>query len=205
MIRRTFIRRSIAGSCWCVVLAMCFATTAAFGQEAGRGRISGTVTDPGGDVVPGAKVILLNPATGVTQRTVTSSAGLYTFVSLNPGEYRVTASQTGFASVALTKVTVNVDQITEADIVLKVGAATTTVTVTETSNLLEPTNSTVGSLIQSSEVTNIPLMYRDVLDIAELSAGVTPPNGTPDSQDSMLNIENISVGRPRNPHLLCHD
>lgn len=196
MIRGTSIRRRTAGSCRCVVLAMCFVTAAVFGQEAGRGRISGTVTDPRGDIIPGAKVILLNPATGVTQRTVTSSAGLYTFVSLNPGEYQVTASQTGFASVALTKVTVNVDQITEADIVLKVGAATTTVTVTETSNLLEPTNSTVGSLIESGEVNNMPLMYRDVLDVAELSAGVTPPNGTPDSQDSMLNIENISVGRP---------
>lgn len=196
MIRRTFILRGAWASCWCVVLAMLFTAVAAFGQEAGRGRISGTVTDPGGDMVPGAKVILLNPATGVTQRTVTSSAGLYTFVSLNPGEYQVTASQTGFASVALTKVIVNVDQITEADIVLKVGAVTTTVTVTETSNLLEPTNSTVGSLLEFGEVNNIPLMYRDVFDAAELSAGVTPPNGTPDSQDSMLNIENISVGRP---------
>src|SRR5215467_15835086 len=112
-----------------LVLGFAFAATGAFGQ-AGRGSISGTVTDPGGAVISGAQVVLLNQATGVTQHTVTSGAGLYSFVSLNPAVYRVTASQTGFASVALDKVTVNLDQVTEANIALKVGTATEEVTVT---------------------------------------------------------------------------
>ena len=94
------------------------------------------------------RYVLLNPATGVTQHTVTSSAGLYTFISLNPGVYKVTASQTGFKSVAQEKITVNVDQVTEVNITLQVGAATETVTVTRRRlELVEPSNSTVGSLI----------------------------------------------------------
>src|SRR5260370_29864769 len=83
--------------------------------QAGRGSISGTITDPGGAVVPGAEVVLLNGATGVTLHTITTSAGLYTFISLNPGVYQVTASKAGFASVAQDKVTVSVDQTTDVN------------------------------------------------------------------------------------------
>ncbi len=175
-------------------LFLCAAT--AFAQVAGMGRISGTVTDPSGAVVPAAAVTLLNPATGVAQHTVTSSAGLYIFSALNPGEYQVTATKTGFARIALNKVIVTVDQTTEADIKLRVGDTTQTVTVTTTTNLLAPTNSTVGTLIESKSISRIPLLYRNVLDLVQLSAGVIPANGSPNSQDSMESIENISVGRP---------
>jgi hypothetical protein len=164
--------------------------------QAGRGSVSGLVTDPGGAVIQGAQVTLLNPATGVTQHTVTTSAGLYTFISLNPGVYRVTASQTGFKSVAQEKITVNVDQVTEVNITLQVGAQTETVTVTEGAELVEPSNSTVGSLIPAEAIDRVPLLYRNVFDLVQLSAGVTPPNGSPNSSDSMQSVQNISVGRP---------
>src|ERR1700678_2231339 len=94
------------------ILFLC-AGSIAFAQ-AGRGSISGLVTDPAGAVVAGAKVVLLDRSTGATQHTLSSSAGLYTFISLNPGVYQVTASQTGFKSVAQEKITVTVDQVTEA-------------------------------------------------------------------------------------------
>ena len=179
-------------------LAICafFLCAATAFAQAGRGSISGAVTDPSGAIVPLAKVTLLNQATGGTQHTVTSSAGLYTFVSLNPGEYQVTASHTGFASIALSKVMVNVDQVTEANIKLQVGAAAETVTVTETSDLVEASNSTVGLLIGSETIDRVPLLYRNVYDLAQLSAGVTPPNGSPNSSDSVQSIQNISSGRP---------
>jgi hypothetical protein len=164
--------------------------------QAGRGSISGTITDPGGAVVPGAQVVLLNRATGLTQHTVTSAAGLYTFISLNPGVYQVTASQTGFASVAQDKITVSVDQVTEVNITLRMGATTETVTVTGGAELVEPSNSTVGSLIPSETIDRVPLLYRNVFDLIQLSAGVTPVNGSPNSSDSMQSVQNISNGRP---------
>src|SRR5580704_10278150 len=138
------------------ILLLCAASIAL--AQAGRGGVSGLVTDPAGAVVAGAKVVLLNQATGVTQRTVTSSAGLYTFISLNPGTYRVTASQTGFKSLAQEKVTVNVDQVTEVNITLQVGAISETVTVTQGVDLVEPSNSTVGSLIESATIDRVPLV-----------------------------------------------
>ena len=177
----------------CIVL-LCAASVAL--AQAGRGSISGLVTDPGGAVVQGAHVTLLNPATGVGQHTVTSSAGLYTFLSLNPGVYQVTASQTGFKSVAQDKITVTVDQVTEVNITLQVGAISETVTVTQGVELVEPSNSTVGSLIGSETIDRVPLVSRNVFDLIQLSAGVNAVNGSPNSSDSMQSVQNISVGRP---------
>ena len=184
------VRRLLSG----IVLLLC-ASSAALGQ-AGRGSISGLVSDPGGALIAGAQVTLLNPATGVTQHTLSSSAGLYTFISLNPGVYQVTASQKGFKKAALDKITVNVDEVTEVNITLQVGAATETVTVTEGMELVEPSNSTVGTLIPAEAIDRVPLLYRNVYDLVQLSAGVTPPNGSPNSSDSMQGIQNISSGRP---------
>jgi hypothetical protein len=188
---------------WIVSMRRCFwvcfllgiAEIAAFGQ-AGRGSISGTVTDPNGAVVPGAQVTLLNKATGVSQHSVTTGAGLYTFISLNPGVYQVTATQSGFTSIARDNITVNVDQTTEVNISLRVGAATETVTVTAGNELVDTTNSTLGSLIPSETIDRVPLLYRNVFDLVQLSAGVIPVNGSPNSSDSMQSVQNISVGRP---------
>ncbi|MGA8216702.1 MAG: carboxypeptidase-like regulatory domain-containing protein [Candidatus Sulfotelmatobacter sp.] len=176
------------------ILFLCAASVAL--AQAGRGSISGLVSDPAGALVAGAKVVLLNQETGLTQQTVTSSAGLYSFTSLNPGVYKVTASQTGFKTFARAKVTVSVDQVTEINITLEVGAISETITVTEGVELVEPSNSTVGQLIDSTTIARVPLLYRNVYDLVQLSAGVTPPNGSPNSSDSMQSIQNISVGRP---------
>ncbi len=103
-----------------IVLLLVPGTPSAFGQ-AGRGSINGTITDPSGAIVPGARVALLNPATGTSLHAVTSAAGLYTFISLNPGVYRVSASQSGFTTSQRENVTVSVDQTTIVDIALQRG------------------------------------------------------------------------------------
>ncbi|MGD0567450.1 MAG: carboxypeptidase-like regulatory domain-containing protein [Candidatus Sulfotelmatobacter sp.] len=196
MNRRNASVKSARNFLWACILSLC-AASVALGQ-AGRGSISGLVTDPGGAVVAGAKVVLLDRATGVTQHTATSSAGLYTFISLNPGVYQVTASQTGFKSVAQDKVTVTVDQVTEVNITLQVGIISETITVTQGVELVEPSNSTVGQLIESTTIDRVPLLYRNVYDLVQLSAGVIPVNGSPNSSDSTATsgAQNISSGRP---------
>lgn len=167
---------------------------AAFGQ-AGRGSISGTVTDASGAMIPGCQVVLLNKDTGAKQETVTSAAGLYSFISLNPGLYQVTVTHSGFMSVVKEKVTVNVDQVSEVNFSLQVGAATESVTVTAETELVEPSNSTVGQLISAQTIERVPLLTRNVFDLVQLSPGVTPSNGTPNASGSSF-IENISSGRP---------
>src|SRR5208283_1594153 len=174
-------------------LVLCASSVAL--AQAGRGSISGLVSDPSGAIVNGAKVTALNHATGVELHTVTSAAGLYSFVSLTPGTYLVTASQKGFEGVAQDNVLVTVDQVTTANIALRVGSVTETVTVTETSALADTTNSTVGQLIDSAAINRVPLLTRNVFDLVQLSAGVTPANGAPNSSSSQV-ISSISSGRP---------
>ena len=178
--------------CTCLLILFTAATALA---QAGRGSISGTVADPSGAVIREAQIVLLNRATGVKQQTITSAAGLYTFISLNPGVYQVTASQTGFSSVVQDNVMVTVDQVTRVDLTLHIGLATESVTVAATAELVEATNATVGQLVAADTIARVPLLTRNVFDLAQLSAGVTPANGTPNSSSSFA-IDNISGGRP---------
>ncbi|MGD0890732.1 MAG: TonB-dependent receptor [Terracidiphilus sp.] len=163
--------------------------------QAGRGGINGLVTDPSGAVVPRAKVTAKDHATRISVSTVTTGAGLYSFVSLNPGTYEVTAGSKGFESVAVDNVTVTVDQTSTVNIGLQVGAATEVVTVSSSADLADTDNSTVGQLIDSATIDRVPLLTRNVYELVQLSAGVTPANGSPNSSSSEA-IINISSGRP---------
>lgn len=178
----------------CMTILILATSIAAFAQ-AGRGSINGTITDPSGAVVPGATVKLMDTATGVSRQTTSSNAGFYTFVSLNPGVYQITASRSGFATVVRNGITVTVDQTTVADVALKVGQVQQVVTVNQGESLIEPSNSTVGQLISAATIDRVPLLNRDVYDLVQLSPGVTPANGTPNSSNSQQ-IASITNGRP---------
>jgi len=188
--------RFIARMHICLILPSILLFIASFaGAQAGRGSISGLVSDPSGAVVPGAKVTALNHQTGIEQSTVTTPGGLYSFVSLNPGAYEVTATHKGFESVAEDNVTVSVDQVSTVNIALRVGSVTDTVTVSESVDLVDTSNSTVGQLISAETIDRVPLFSRNVYDLVQLSAGVTPANGSPNSSNSQA-IINIASGRP---------
>jgi len=177
-----------------VIVVVCCAAAAQ--AQAGRGGISGLVADPSGAVIAGASVTLEDIATGVKQSTVTSSGGLYSFMSLAPGTYKITATEKGFQTMVQDHVRVTVDQTTLLNLTLNMGNVSQVVTVNATSDVLDTSNSTVGQLIDSAAIDRVPLLYRNVFDLAQLSAGVNSANASPNSSDSMLSIQNISSGRP---------
>jgi hypothetical protein len=178
----------------CLYISILGAGITAFGQ-AGSGGISGSVSDTSGAIIPGATVSARNDASGATISTVSTAAGLYSFVSLSPGSYHVTASAKGFATVIQRSVSVTVDQVSTINFKLNVGSVNQVVTVTSTAELVDTSNSTVGQLINAAAIDRVPLLTRNVFDLVQLSAGVTPANGTPNSSSSYA-IENISTGRP---------
>lgn len=177
-----------------VLFLLVAASAAAFGQ-AGRGAINGSVTDPSGAIVPGATVKLLDVSTGVSRTATTNAAGLYNFISLNPGMYQLTAGKAGFSTLVRNNITVTLDQTTVVNLALKVGKVTQVVTVNTTTDLVETSNSTVGQLISAATMDRVPLLNRDVYDLVQLSPGVTPSNGTPNSSNSAATV-NIASGRP---------
>ena len=99
--------------------------------------MTGVVTDPSGAVIAGARVTALDQATGIAQSTVTTGAGLYSFISLNPGTYQVTAAHKGFKNEAEDNVTVSVDQVSTVNLAMHVGSVNDTVTVTASLDLLD--------------------------------------------------------------------
>ncbi len=177
-----------------VVILLAVYAWSAMGQ-AGRGGISGIVSDSTGAIISGATVTAKNTATGAQFSTVSTGAGLYSFVSLAPGSYEVSATDQGFETLVRKNIVVTLDQVTTVNLVLHVGSASEVVTVTATTDLLDTSNSTVGQLINAQTIDRVPLLTRNVYDLIQLSAGVTPANGAPNSSSSFA-IQNISSGRP---------
>ncbi len=178
----------------CVSLLVLGAGATALGQ-AGRGGISGLISDPSGAIVPGAKVTAQNNATGVKISTVSTAAGLYSFISLSPGIYEVTTSEKGFETAVRTNVVVTVDQGSIVNITLQIGNVTEVVSVNESSSLVDTSNSTVGQLISAETIDRVPLLTRNVYDLVQLSAGVTPANGSPNSSSSRPSSISRRAGR----------
>lgn len=175
-------RRFVLGTLriWFLLFA---SVTMAFAQ-AGRGGVSGLVTDATGAVIPGITVELQSAGTGVTVSTVATSAGLYSFVSLTPATYQLKISYPGFKTVIEKNVIVTVDQVTTLNLALQPGTVNQVVTVTAAPELAETSNSTVGQLITAPMIDRVPLITRDVYELVQLSAGVNPTNGTPNAADA---------------------
>ncbi len=167
-----------------LVFSTLVAGTCPVAAQAGRGSISGLVSDVSGAIIPGASVTATNSATGAKASTISTAAGLYSFISLSPGTYQVSASEKGFETVIQKNVTVTVDQVTTVNLALHVGSINEVVTVTETTSLVDTSNSTVGQLISAEAIDRVPLVSRDVYELVQLSAGVLPANGTPNAADT---------------------
>ncbi len=157
--------------------------------QAGRGGISGTVLDNSGAHIPGASVVARDTAKGTKLSTVTTAAGVYSFVSVAPGTYTVTITHAGFDTAVQNNVIVSVDQVSTVNTTLQVGSLNETVTVDASSSLVDASNSTVGQIISAQQIDRVPLVTRDVYQLVQLSAGVSPANGTPNSSDN-INISN---------------
>ncbi len=165
-------------------LFLMFSMTLPVFSQAGRGGISGIVTDASGAVVQGAKVEAQDVSTAAVFQTVTTGAGLYSFVSLPPATYDLTIISGGFATSRHKNVLVTVDQATVVNITLKTGTVAEVVTVTGSASLVEATNSTVGQLITAETMERVPLLTRDEYELVQLSAGVGATNGTPNAADT---------------------
>jgi Carboxypeptidase regulatory-like domain len=126
-------------------------------QVGGAGSIQGTITDPGGAVVPGATVTATNVATNLATTRQTNDAGLFVIKPLPPGEYKVTVSLTGFLTLIQDKVMVDALSTVTLNLGLKVGDVKETVTVSEAPTQLNTSDPRLGTTIRNELYTNLPL------------------------------------------------
>ena len=141
-----------------------------FGQTF-RGGINGAVTDQSGAVVPGATVEAVETATGVSHKTVTSSAGAYSFQDMPLGTYSVKVTDQGFRQALVSNVPVTAGVIYTLPVKLSVESTGETVEVSASSLVLDTTTTTQTTVIPEVTVQDIPLNGRDFTQMIGLAPG----------------------------------
>jgi hypothetical protein len=152
---------------------VCLMSLTALAQEF-RSTISGQVLDATGALVPAAKIVATNGATGANYQTVSAADGRYTLPFLPPGTYQITAESPGFKRYVRTGYTVSTNERMNLDVTLELGQITETVNVTADAALLETSTASTGQVITSRQIENMPMNGRTPLVLAQLAFGVIP-------------------------------
>jgi hypothetical protein len=156
-----------------LVVLLCSA--APLRAQVDAGAILGTVSDASGGAVRSATVTITNEGTNASLSTTTSADGAYKFSPVRIGSYKLTASLQGFQTVTQKGITVNVGQEVVVDFNLKPGSVSETVEVQSSVPILETQDASVGQVIDSRSVNDLPLNGRNFTFLAQLAAGVNTP------------------------------
>ena len=141
------------------------------------GQISGMVTDTTGGVLVGATVTVTNTQTGATVTQQANSAGLYVFPNLLPGVYNVKVEIDGFRGAGRTNVELQIQQTARLDFKLEIGTLSETVEAVGTAPMLNTTDATIGTVVDSRQVVELPLNGRNFIRLVALSPNVTADYG----------------------------
>src|SRR5438105_6598766 len=159
------------------IVAVLSFTSLLFAQSnVGSGSITGTVTDPSGAVVSGAKVNIANVAGGQGASLTTNSAGTFNSGSLAPGNYKVQVSAKGFSTVSV-PVTVLVNNTATANVKLAVGQESQVVEVQASEVQVNTEQASVQGVLNAQQIENLPVNGRNFLDLAQLEPGVQIQDG----------------------------
>ncbi|MGA9978053.1 MAG: carboxypeptidase regulatory-like domain-containing protein [Candidatus Sulfotelmatobacter sp.] len=134
--------------------------------------LNGSVTDSSGAAVTGAQITLSNPATGLQRTTQSNGTGLYQFLDVPPGTYRLDVSATGFAPYSVANVTLLVKLPSTVRIQLHVGGVTQSVTVEGQAPLINRTDASLGNVVEQDQIQELPIADRNVVNLLSLQPGV---------------------------------
>jgi hypothetical protein len=156
-----------------VLLFICAQSTLTLAQTANTGVITGVVKNEKGELIPNAKVRVINTATNVARETTTSGEGAYEIAQLVPGDYRVEVEASGFSKSIQEHVTVNVLSRVTLEPVLSPAGASAQVTVTSEAALVETTKTEVSDVVDQRQMENLPVNGRSFASLAVLIPGAT--------------------------------
>jgi hypothetical protein len=160
-----------------ILLVVLISKVMLFGQAGATGTILGTVSDNTGAVVANAAVTVTNIATGVSKQTRTGSSGDFTVPYLIPGTYRVSVEAPGFQKSVVQNINLVVAQEARADVMLKPGSLSESVTVEASAVSLDTDTATVSQTVTQQQVNELPLNGRNFIDLLFISAGAVQTNG----------------------------
>jgi hypothetical protein len=160
-----------------------------------RSTLTGRVTDPSGAVVAGAKITAIEQNTNTRYETVASTDGLYAFPLLLQGTYQLTAEVKGFKKYAQSGIVIGTDVRVAQNIALTVGEMTDSVTITSDAAPLETVKVSVGQVITTHEMENLPLDGHTALDVEFFGFGVVnQSNRDSNGPSSQGGLATLSMG-----------
>jgi len=187
------LREHMMAAC---VLAFALAATAS--AQTTSGSIVGTVTDPSGSAVVGAKVVLTQPATGAERQMTTLDSGDFAFNAVDPGVYSVAIEAPGFKKVERTSLNLTADErLPVGTIVMEVGNVTESITVEAQGAVVQTASAEHSGLLSQSQVDNLMVKGRNVITMLQLLPGVVDTN-IPDAPDRNFAIGLSVNGSRRN-------
>src|SRR5882762_11208368 len=170
---RVWAGRLLVATVACLALMLLGAGSAM--AQVDTGSILGTVSDTSGGRINGATVTLTNEGTNAAVSSTTGDDGGYKFTPVRIGTYKITVTQQGFTTTTSHGIVVNVGENVVANFSLKPGSVSETVEVSTSAPVLQSQDASVGQVIDSKSVNDLPLNGRNFTFLAQLSAGVNTP------------------------------
>ena len=180
-----------------VTTACILSNTQPVRAQSAAGSIVGIVRDNAGNVIPGAQVTALNTAVNQSIDAATNASGYYSFPLLQPARYRITIHAPGFKEYVQDNVPLEVAQTLTVNATLEVGQVTQSVTVTSAPPLLDTQTSSLGEVIPTKSVVDLPLNGRNSYGFASLVPGVVAPYGFSQTAFDEYNDQFISINGSR--------
>jgi hypothetical protein len=172
-----------------LIFSVCLAS-AAFGQQAGVGSITGVVQDASGAVIPAAKVVVSNESKGIARNLETNAEGIFSAPTLTPAPgYTVRVEATGFEPYERKDIVLQVGQQLNLPVQLAVSGAAQTIEVTSGAPIVETTKTGVSQVVNQAQIDNLPINGRRVDSFVLLTPGVTN-----DGQFGLISFRGIAGG-----------
>jgi Carboxypeptidase regulatory-like domain len=179
-----------------IVLGLALSASSASAQNV-YASVTGTVTDPQANAMPGVKVTATNTGTALVRTAVTDAHGDYLLNILPVGTYNISASIQGFKEAVVNGIVLQVDQQARQNFTLQVGALTQTITVEGGAAVLQTESSSISQVVNNQEVVELPMNGRNLNQLALIVAGVSPANQTNVEAGSASTVQTFSVAGSR--------
>ncbi|HEY0264756.1 MAG TPA: TonB-dependent receptor [Granulicella sp.] len=189
-IRSTLLAVMIAAS---LTMTINLFSHPAFGQASSSSDASGKVTDPTGATIPGATIHLINNATGAERTATTNDNGDWSVPNLPPASYKVRVEKEGFKVSQIPALDVEIGKTANGSVTLEVGGSTETVEVSTLPPQLQTSEATVGQVIDQKQINDLPLNGRNVLQLATLAPGVSPPQTSNTGAPAQVGTRNLFI------------
>ncbi len=157
------------------IVALNVLAPSAYGQASSSSDAAGKVTDATGATVPGATIHLINNGTKAERTATSNDAGEWSIPNVPPATYTLRIEKAGFKTSVINALPIEIGKTANGSMVLAVGGATETIEVSTLPPQLQTQEATVGQVIDQKQISDLPLNGRNVLQLATLAPGVSPP------------------------------